>query len=374
VVIFGGVALPFLQIRLNVIFLIKGTRKKKMAEFLGVGDLHLTDSSGSGGLSKYLDEPDHMVIDEFSKVLEYGRKRGISKVIQYGDVCQNPRMSYDAMLKLSKFLASNRDFEFYFILGNHDMYGETPDTGHSMEVLSLFYSNLYSKQNVKIYTRPKTVELDGVSVRFLPYPHQSFDKQALNVFHKEVRGAKNDHGRPFDSEELTASKAVVCAGHLHTAHRVRNTYYSGTLYQTNFGESLPKFFHHIEFNSVDDFEIKQVKHDPKYKLHNIILQSREDLSLIPDSATDLVKIVVQDGADVSKSDYAKYTNIVEEKNFKTKEDLAEVLTEDLAEGHEVQFKVSDFFEAWIQSLDVEEQMRSQIVEVRRRVLNTVKTR
>lgn len=341
-----------------------------MAEFLGVGDLHLSDASGTGGLSKYVAESDSVIFSEFDQVLEYGRKKGINKCIQYGDVCDNPRMSYPALLALTEFLNRNDDFTFYFLLGNHDMFGETTATGHSLEVLKL----LYHKPNVRFVTGKHNVLIDGMKLRLLSYPHRDFDAEALNVFHGEVHGSKNDAGRSFENDELTKSKAVILAGHLHTAHRIRNTYYAGTLYQTNFGESLPKYFHHIEFNSASDYEVRLVKHDPVYKLHNVVLQSREDLAEIPEGKFNLVKLVIQDGCDVSASDYAKFTNIVEHKNFKTKEDLAAVLTEDLSEGHAVTFKVSEFFSAWIESYDVPEPMRDRIKQTRRRVLNTVKAK
>jgi len=340
-----------------------------MAEFLGVGDLHMTDAAGRGALSKYIEEPDKMVLDEFSKVLDYGRDRGINRVFQYGDISGDMyRLSYPATTSLARFLSTNDDFEFDFILGNHDMLGTEASAGHSLEILKL----LYHKPNVRFYTRPKTVEVHGAKVRFLPFPHASFDREALNVFHLEAHGSKNDHGKAFESDGLTKSKAVICGGHLHTAHRVRNTYYSGTLYQTNFGESLPKYFHHIEFNSPEDFEIRLVKNDPKYKLHNIVLQTRDDISLIPDSPTDLVKLIIQDGCDVSPGDYAKFNNIVENKNFKTKQDLASVLTEDLTDGQAIKFEVAEFFSAWIESYDVPDKMRQHIKSVRRRVLNSVK--
>jgi len=274
------------------------------------------------------------------------------------------------MFALTGMLDRYADFEFYFMLGNHDMFGMHPREGHSLEILR----KLYKKPHVKFFTLPKTVEIDGINVRFLPYPHDSFDKEALNVLHKEVRGAKNDAGRAFDSDDLSASKAVIVAGHLHTAHRIRNTYYSGTLYQTNFGESLPKYFHHIEFNSASDYEIKLVKHEPTFQLHNVVLQSRDDLQEIPEGETNLVKLIIQDGADVSASDYARFTNIVELKNYKTKEDLAAVLTEDLSEGQAVVFDVNDFFSAWIEGYDVEDAMRARIKETRKRVLNKVKTK
>lgn len=337
-------------------------------EALGVGDLHMTDSSGSGALSKYIQEPDAMVINEFEAVIAYGRSHGINRIFQYGDVCDGPRMSYEAMIALSDFLDRNDDFEFDFILGNHDMYGETSKTGHSLQLLK----KLYRKPNVRFHLRPRTVNIDGVPVRFLPYPAEDFDSKALNVYHKEVRGAQNDHGRPFDDEKLPASKAITVAGHLHTAHRIRNTFFSGTLYQQNFGENLPKYFHHIQFNNVKDYSVDLIDHDPVYKLHNVILQTRDDLALIPKGDKNLVKLVIQDGCDVSASDYADYTNIAITKNFKSREDLQAVLTEDLAQGQELVIRTEDFFKEWLAALDVDDAMRKQIRAVRRRILNGVK--
>jgi hypothetical protein len=338
-----------------------------VAEMLAIGDLHCSSADGSGGLSKYVQDSDQMVCEEMEKVLQYGRKHGINTALLLGDICDSPRMSYPATIALARFFSANDDFMFHVILGNHDLYGETPDTGHSLELLKL----LYSKSNVKFYTKPKTVEIDGAPVRFLPYPHESFDSKALNVYHKEVRGSKNDAGRVMGSDDLTDSKSVIVAGHLHTAHRVRNTYYSGTLYQQNFGESLPKYFHHIEFTGPRDYEIRLVKHDPKYKLHTIVLNTRDDLQTIPEGEFNLVKLVIQDGADVSASDYGKFSNIVMIKPFKSKEDLQMVLTEDLTEGQAVSFKTEDFFKEWLKSLDVDEELRKRIRYQRRKILNGV---
>ncbi len=338
-----------------------------MAEFVGIGDLHLTDATGSGGLSKYVKDADDMVVSEVQKVVDWATNKGIDKVIQYGDVCDGPRMSYSGTIALIGLIEKNPDTTFYFILGNHDLYGKTTALGHSLELMVL----LCKSPNVKFITKPKTLNVDGVKVRFLPYPHESFDRDALNVFHKEVRGSKNDHGRVNDSDDLPKSHAVIVAGHLHTAHQVRNTFYSGTLLQNNFGESLPKYFHHIEFNSKDDFNIQLIKHKPTHKLHNIVLQTRADLALIPKGDTNLVKLVIQDGADVSAVDYGKFTNIAMVKPFKSKEDLQVVLTEDLTEGKELIIRTEDFFKVWVASLDVDPEMRKRVRSVRKRVLENV---
>lgn len=336
-------------------------------ECVGIGDLHLTSSDGSGSLSKYVKDVDQVIVTEIQKVIDWAVNKGINKVIQYGDIFDSPRGSYNGMIALIGLIEKNPEMMFYFILGNHDVYGKTTDLGHSLELLVL----LCKSPNVRFITKPKTVTIDGVKVRFLPYPHESFDKEALNVFHKEVRGSKNDHGRVNDSGELPKSSSVIVAGHLHTNHRVRNTFYSGTLIQNNFGESLPKYFHHIEFNSKDDFNIQSIKHKPTYKLHNVVLQSRADLALIPKGDTNLVKLVVQDGADVSAVDYGKFTNIAMVKPFKSKEDLQVVLTEDLTEGKELIIRTEDFFRVWVASLDVEPEMRKRVRSVRKRVLENV---
>lgn len=337
-------------------------------ECVTIGDLHTTDAAGSGGLAKYIENPDRMIMDECRKVMTYAQNNGIETVIFKGDICNGPRMSYSAMLEASSLFEEYPDLEFHLIPGNHDMFGETTETGHSLEVLS----KLCKLPNVKFHTEPKTYKIDGARVRFLPYPHEDFDLNALNIFHKEVYGSKGDSGRAMKDDKLSKTKAVVAAGHLHTAHRVRNTHYSGTLYQTNFGESLPKYFHHVQFNSAKDYQIDLIEHDPTYKLHNIVLNTRDDLQLIPHSRTDLVKLVIQDGADVSAADYSEFQNIVVIKNFKSKEDLKAVLLEDLAEGEELIVKTDDFFEVWLESLDVETKMRGRISGVRQRVLNGIK--
>lgn len=338
-------------------------------EAVGIGDLHTTNIAGQGALSKYISNPNEMVFDEFQKVVDWARDHHIRNVIQAGDVCEGPRMSYEAMLAMSSFLRRNDDMIFHFMLGNHDMYGETPTAGHSLEILKLF-----ALPHVKFHTKPKTVRIDGADVRFLPYPHEDFDTSALNVFHKEVRGAKNDAGRAFDDEALPASKAVTVAGHIHTAQRIRNTFFMGTLYQTNFGEKLPKYFHHIRFNSVKDYDIELIKHEPKYTLHTVVLNSRDDLASIPTKATQLVKLIIQDGANVRASDYAHLSNIVNIRNFKSREELQKALVEDLTDAKPIYFKTIDFFNAWLENLDIDDDGREHIRDVRKRILSEAEAR
>jgi hypothetical protein len=210
-------------------------------------------------------------------------------------------------------------------------------------------------------------------VRFLPWPYCNLKSGVLNFFHNEVQGSLSDSGRAFTGDELSSSDAVACAGHLHTAHRVRNTQFCGTLYQTNFGERLPKFFNHIIYNSDLDFEFNLIPHDPEYKLWNVTVESRADLANIPEGSKNLVKLVVADGADIAASDLTRWPNIVQIRNFKTQQDLAQVLSEGSSEGHAVTFKVSEFFDTWVEAYDVPQEMRDRMVSIRKRVLNNAKS-
>jgi len=336
-------------------------------DLVTVGDLHLTDSTGSGGLAKYIEDPDLFVIGELGKAADYARRKDVETIALMGDVCDGPRMSYEAMMSLVDFFDAYTDRKFLVFLGNHDMYGEDASAGHSLQLLA----RIYRGRHVKFFTKPKTIEIDGTPLRILPYPHTSFDVTALNLFHNEVYGSQGDSGRINKDEQLSKSKAVALGGHLHTAHRVRNTTFMGTLYQSNFGEKLPKYFAHVTFDSPDEHDVRLIKNDPKYKLHTVILQTRDDLANIPTRRTDLVKLVIQDGCDVSAEDYAHRKNIVVLKNFKTKADLAAVLTEDIKEGTQLVIRTDDFFREWIASLDVEEQMRKRVRSIRRRIINSV---
>lgn len=338
-------------------------------ELLLVGDLHLPSANGTGGLSKYVEHPEQMVLRELHKVTEYALSKHVVDIVLAGDLCNGPRMNYEANLAFDDFLTSHSDFRWHIYPGNHDMYGPDPALGHSLQLLARMQS---TNPMVRIYTKPTKVKIQNVHARFLPWPHSNLKSGCINFFHNEVRGALSDSGREFTDDELSDSDAVACSGHLHTAHQVRNTHYCGTLYQTNFGERLPKFFTHVEYNSDSDFQFTRVPHDPEYKLYNVVIESRQDLASIPEGEKNLVKLVVADGADISASDLTSWPNIVETRNFKTKQDLAQVLNEESANGQAVAFKVSSFFNAWIESYDVPDQMRDRIKVIRKRVLNNAK--
>jgi DNA repair exonuclease SbcCD nuclease subunit len=328
-----------------------------------VGDLHVTDVKGKGGLAKYLDDDaDAFVFREFQKACDYARKKHVKYVIQAGDVSDSPIMSQRATLLLIEFIRRNEDLTFFFISGNHDSISEDTSLGNSLEILQKV-----GFQNAYFFTKPKSVKFGDTKVRFLPWPSEDFDPDALNIYHKEVRGALNDGGRAFDDDSLPASQAVTIAGHLHTSHRVRNTWYIGTLYQTNFGEKNKKYFGHVRFNSAKDFDVELIPNEPEYTLHNVVLESRDDLKNIPTDPKSLVKLIIQDGADVHTADYSGMKNIVQIKNFGSRTDLQQVLAEEFAGAAPVSFDPKDFLITYMGMNGVDEAEQQEILALQVRI-------
>lgn len=330
-------------------------------EFCGIGDLHLTDDRGHGGLAKYIAQPDQYVMDEAQRVVNWAKKKHIEWAVFYGDLCENPRMSYEAQLAFLAFIRKNRDMNFVAYLGNHDKLARNSAEGHSLQVIEAA-----RLKNLQVITEDQVIEINGGKVKVCPWPSTAFDPKMLNLGHIEVQGSKLDSGRKIDNDELSKSKAVVCMGHLHTNHRTRNTYYSGTLYQTNFGEQPEKYFHHVRFTSPEDYEIDSIPFKSKYTLHNCVVETEADIKALPTSEFDLIKLVVKDGSDVV---VPSRPNIVINKTYKTKEDLTQILTEDLLNGQELIIKSADFFAEWLALQSVPQRLKKQTAQIRKRLLS-----
>jgi DNA repair exonuclease SbcCD nuclease subunit len=288
-------------------------------EVIGIGDLHL------GKLDNLILDVNSLIVKSLSKVFDYALEHGVMNIIQYGDVGEKPRLSYESQVALYTLLGRKkyRDLKIHFVLGNHDF---AEDGTHTLQVLDVV-SKWAGASNIKVYTKPELVDIDGVPFNFLPYPFTHTKKQVINVGHFEVSGSIRDNGRKIDEGIDTKHTSLV--GHLHTKHRVRNTHYSGTLYQTNFGESLPKFFHHVRLDKkapVSEIEVECVKFNPLWRLLNETINSVKDLDRLEHEPLTLYKLFLKEGLDVDINQIlTDYPNVVRHNVFKNKKDL-EILT------------------------------------------------
>ncbi len=331
-------------------------------EAIAIGDLHY-----DGHLCQLVDNFNSIINKQVQRAVDWGRKRGIDNVILLGDVGHTPTLSYEAQGLLLDLVLDNHDMKWWIILGNHDKIGNDSSAGHSLRPLQKLIERGMVK-NVRIFEEPTKVKIDGAPVQFLPWPAANFSDKRLNIAHIEVKGSKLDSGRTVRSEH--ESDAVIVSGHLHTAHRIRNTHYTGTLYQDKFGMSNRKGFHHLQFNSVSDYNFEWIPQKPFYELVDVLVSGRDDLAKIPDDPRKLVRLIVQDGSDVDVTMWAAKTNVVKVSPFKTKEDLVAVLTEDLEGPRSLRINVVEYLKAWLEGQSYSDADVQSIIKTRARYVRS----
>jgi hypothetical protein len=197
-----------------------------------------------------------------------------------------------------------------------------------------------------VFTKAEVVDVDGVPVHFMPYPVTKTLKTAVNVGHFEVAGSLRDNGRKID--EGHESNHVILMGHLHTNHKVRNTYFSGTLNQKNFGESMPKYFHHIklcEGAPIKDLEVESVKFKPEWQMFNTTISTARDLDVLEKDERTFYKLYLKDGLDIDINQVLlDYPNVIRHNTFKNKKDLELLVHREWELDNELVSSVVDFDE------------------------------
>ena len=330
-------------------------------ECVAIGDLHLTADLGrgrlTGGLSAYIKDSDDMVVRLVRQAASYAKKHHIQHMILLGDICERTRLSYEGQLALLKIL--RMDFTWHLILGNHDPFGEDPDLGHSLQVVKAM-----ELPNVHVYERPTKVKFSKDTLNFLPWPHADFDKGCLNIAHVDVAGAKMDSGRPVESGSKSKAHAII--GHIHTNQRVRNSWYTGTLYQTNFGEPPDKYFQHVSYSD-GELDVQNIPVKSIYRLHTAEVLTRSDLKKIPASENDLVKLILLDGCEVDAADY-KHLNVVKVKTASNARELALARVEDLNTGSEIEVSADEFFAEWLGAKSADQSLKDEAIKLRKKIL------
>jgi DNA repair exonuclease SbcCD nuclease subunit len=284
-------------------------------ELIGIGDLHFDK------LDKLIPEVNTLIKKSITKCLNYALENGVDNVVFYGDIGEKSRLSYSAQITLNEILFDKKysGLKFHFILGNHDF----DELGvHSLQVLQDIPKSVLP--NVTVYSKPKIITIEDKKVKFLPHPYTNTESDCINIGHFETTGSLRDNGRKI--EEGFDTEHVCLLGHLHTNHRVKNCFYSGTLYQTNFGESMPKFFHHVTVNK-KKLDVKNIPFEPYWQLINLEVYKKSDLVIKTDENC-FYKLFIHEGVDLDRNAlFVKYPNILRINNFKTTQELKESLSD-----------------------------------------------
>lgn len=334
-------------------------------QIVGIGDLHL-DSP----LSQYIPSLNSVVLDEVRTALAWASKRHIDSVILYGDIGHKPALSYDATCKLIELFVEFSHMKFVVVKGNHDT---KSCSENSLQVLQTLQTTGLLKNVCIVADAPKVLfQKTDTPINVLPWPFCKTHRDVLNVLHTEVAGAKWDTGREVKTEHDVNTKHLSVIGHIHTAQTVGNAHFSGTLYQTNFGESPEKFFHHIHWTgNPKSSKVKLIPHVPKYKLLNVVVNDKRDLKTIPDDPNTLVKVFVNKDVILPFDVFDNRPNVVKFNNFGTKAELQvlihdEFSVEDLS--GELKLDIDTMLTQWMQTNNVERHIQKRVPVVLNKLL------
>lgn len=321
---------------------------------VGIGDLHL-DSK----LRKYLPNINHLIMDEVRKVMAYTERNGVNLVVFYGDICETPNISKEALNLLIEFIYEYPKHKLIFMTGNHDVENSEH---HSLMVLKTLCKR-GAFPNAKVVDSPKTMFVDTLRpLRLLPWPSFDTRKECLNVIHTEVDGAVWDHGRSVESKNLTKHHCV--GGHLHTKQRVGTVHLSGTLYQTSFGEKPKKYFHHVMWGDEDKPDVQNIRHVPAFRLENAIIRSEADLAELSKDPSVLYKVFIHSDVALDASTLDAFPNIVKHNSFKSKVELRALINEEILLDEEIDqsslITNEDAMKEWLLSTDTSDEMRKRV--------------
>ena len=322
--------------------------------FVGIGDLHL-----DGRLKRYLDNLNERILFEVSRVLDYARRNGVELIVLYGDICETPNISQEAARLFLRLLMENSSFKFLILLGNHD---KENSEHHSLQLFTEMIQH-GMLPHVRIIEKPITLyKKSGTPLRLLPWPHLDTDSDAINVIHEAVSGSHWDHGKAVDGAKEV--KDFCVAGHIHTAQKIGNVHYSGTLYQTSFGEKPKKYFHHVSWEDDGLPTVRKIRHDPGFILENFVVETKADLSRLVADPNHLYKVFVKDTVVLDEDAFTPFPNVVKTNTFKTRLELEQLVVEELRLDDEFNLQgvlsVENTLVDWLDAAKVEDALKRKV--------------
>lgn len=289
----------------------------KELEFICFGDVHAEVHS------RYVDDYISPIRNVFRQITTYAKNNGIKTVIGLGDLFDNPNPKDTTQIEVLKCFSPK--LNYHLIMGNHEYYfqqSNTTEKQNAYQLINFFGSDLGALPNIKVYTSPKYVKIDGIPFKFLPFPHTKYkeEKEGICIGHFSVSGYTLDNGHEIkDGEKITNTKNMIL-GHLHTKQM---PLYPGSILQANFGESPNKGFLHC----VARIKNKELTLSTKWvpivlplELHNIVIEKPEDLCIL-DKYKDKkykIKLLVKNDVALPSDLTVVYPNVIKIQGYKTK--------------------------------------------------------
>lgn len=295
---------------------MKKSNAAKIPIFILVNDIHINKQNGE------------LVKEVFNQVINIAVERVIDNIIIGGDVFTNRSgQPLDCLSTFQDIIdnAKEKGITIYVIPGNHDK--TDPDDYRS-------YIDVYKGNNMlRIMRQGSCAIIGGCPVAFVPYfgdekwleeyrrAADIVDEQYIDqdvepnvpnflITHIAFDGVRNNDGSEVLSESITPKlvdfHTKVFVGHYHNASKLgKNVYYTGALYQGNFGENSEDKGCTIVYDN-GDHEFVKLKF-PRYIKHVIDVNDSETLRNLLEKydgeTYDHIRFVIQGKrSDASKVD------------------------------------------------------------------------
>lgn len=213
-----------------------------MLRIIHTSDWHLGAAHG------VLARPLAPLIAEIRKPFEHARAYGYRHVVIAGDISDTSQLPSDC-LRFMMWLFRTFDgvLDLHLLLGNHDFDTDRTTSLGVLKEASLAFDTIH------VYDQPTQVQLDGVWVNFLPFPHEERldppeDVACVNVAHLTPVGSMNDNGTPAKRGILLRDDGDYwLLGHMHEQQAGANWSMCGSPWPVRFGESNDKGFCTYDF-------------------------------------------------------------------------------------------------------------------------------
>ena len=256
---------------------------------------------------------------EVEKVFQHCTENDVRHLFMPGDISDKARISEATFIAfVTLLLKYDKYLSFYYTLGNHDVahVGKT-----SIDVLKVFADSGVFK-HVHLFSTPEVLEIEGVDVGFVPFPHKEAPKtkRPKIVFaHVEETGAIGDYGTPLRHASVTLKRDkrdYVVSGHLHTYQHLKKqrVLYNGALYQKTFGESTAKGFVECEAKYRDGELL--VRHDfvaskPSFLLETLKIEDVNDWDKVEAGDHKFYRLYLGDGVVAPKDLVRNFPNVIQ---------------------------------------------------------------
>lgn len=243
-------------------------------------------------------------------------EKGITTVIDLGDTFDNRKnIDYNVWSRIRRYYFDRlRDsgITVHMILGNHCVYYKNTNDVNAPDLL------LDTYDNIRVYSKPETVEIDGENILMLPWINsENYDetmevikntKAKIAMGHLELNGFEVSpgmlHEGGMDPDVFFKFKQVF-SGHFHHKSSRGNITYLGNPYQMFWNDYKdPRGFHLYEPKSN---KLKFIKNPFEIFKKIYYNDANNNFSINPDEYTDTyVKVVVEE-----KKDYFQFENMIE---------------------------------------------------------------